>query len=81
MPPGDSPGEVLTSAVAMATLPLMQMEPTMTRQEVADVFKVSLKTLQRWEKSGLLVPLRVGVNVRYRREDVQAVIDRQAASA
>ena len=59
----------------------MAIEQTMTRQEVAAVFKVSLKTLQRWEEAGLLVPFRVGVNVRYRREDVQAVIDSQAASA
>ena len=71
----------MTSGVDMITVPLMQMEPIMTRQEVAAVFKVSLKTLQRWEKAGLLVPLRVGVNVRYRREDVQSLIDSQQASA
>ena len=71
----------MTPNVANGYGAAMHPEPIMTRQEVADVFKVSLKTLQRWEKAGLLVPLRVGVNVRYRREDVQKLIDSEQASA
>jgi excisionase family DNA binding protein len=53
----------------------------LTRKEAAALFRVSTKTLERWEAAGILTPIRIGVNVRYRREDVQALLDGQAASA
>lgn len=46
----------------------------LTKQETADLMKVSRKTLDRWERDGILVPFRIGVNVRYRREDVETLI-------
>lgn len=52
----------------------------LTKQETADLLKVSRKTLDRWEKDGLLVPFRIGVNVRYRREDVEALIAGQRSA-
>ncbi len=52
----------------------------LTKQETADLLKVSRKTLDRWEKDGLLVPFRIGVNVRYRREDVETLIAGQRSA-
>lgn len=52
----------------------------MTLQEVARLFKVSRKTLQRWEKAGLLVPVRIGTTIRYRPEDIERLLDQAAAS-
>lgn len=44
-----------------------------------EALKVSRKTLYRWEQEGLLVPFRIGVNVRYREADVEALIERRSA--
>ena len=46
----------------------------LTKQETADLLKVSRKTLDRWERDGILVPFRIGVNVRYLRDDVETLI-------
>lgn len=51
----------------------------LTKQETADLLSVSLKTLNRWEKDGILVPFRIGVNVRYRRADIEELIGRKSA--
>lgn len=52
-----------------------EREPaTMTRKEVAEELSVSLKTLERYEASGYLVPVRIGRNVRYRTSDVEEVL-------
>ena len=59
----------------------MPATPTslLTRQEVADQLRVTVRTLERWEDEGRLVPIRLGRNVRYRGEDVEAYI-RQASA-
>lgn len=64
----------------MATLGAMALTPTLTVPEVMQTFKVSRKTLERWEKDGILIPLRIGVNVRYREADVRALIDGRASA-
>lgn len=51
----------------------------LTKQETADLLQVSLKTLRRWEKDGILIPFRIGVNVRYRRADIEELIGRKSA--
>lgn len=50
------------------------LQPILTRQETAALFKVSVRTLERWEEAGTLVPFRIGKNVRYRREDVDGLL-------
>jgi excisionase family DNA binding protein len=44
----------------------------MTRKEVAALFKVSDRTIDRWAKKGLLTPSRIGFThyVKYPREQV-----------
>lgn len=51
----------------------------LTKQETADLLQVSLKTLGRWEKDGILIPFRIGVNVRYRQADIEELIGRRSA--
>lgn len=41
-----------------------------TRRELAARQKVSIETLKRWEKAGLLPFYKLGKEVRYHRDDV-----------
>lgn len=53
----------------------------LTSQEVADRLRVTVRTLQRLEADRLLLPIRIGRAIRYRREDVDAFIASRKASA
>jgi excisionase family DNA binding protein len=60
---------------------MLQNTPDLlTKAELADYLQVSVKTLERWEKDGLLHPIRLSRSVRYRRDDVEALIARQASA-
>lgn len=43
----------------------------MTRQEVADLFKVKPMTVYTWDRRGLTKPYRVGRAIRYKRADIK----------
>ena len=43
----------------------------LTRQEVADLFKVDLSTIHNWCKSGKLKPLGIGARVYFLRSDIE----------
>lgn len=51
----------------------------LTTEEVADLLRVSRQTLWRWRKDGTLPARKVGALVRYRRSDVDALLDGDAA--
>ena len=52
----------------------------LTKREAADFLRVSLKTLERWEHDGKLVPIRLSPGaVRYRRSDIERLIEESAA--
>lgn len=47
----------------------------LTITEVADIFRVHIHTVRRWDYKGLLTPERVGVNGKkrlYRMSDIEA---------
>ncbi len=46
----------------------------LTRSEVSKRINVTLSTLWRWEKTGVLIPIRIGSKVRYRLSDVENAI-------
>lgn len=46
----------------------------LTSAEVASLARVSHVTLQRWRDAGKLPYIRVGRTIRYRREDVDALL-------
>ena len=48
----------------------------LTRKETANVLRVTLATLARWEKCGILRPKRVGARVFYANADVENVINK-----
>lgn len=48
----------------------------LTREEVANFLKVSLTTLNDWRHKGLLIPQKAGTRVRYKRAEVEALLNR-----
>lgn len=47
----------------------------LSRQEVADILTVSTRTIARWERKGLLSPIRLSSRIiRYSREEVDALL-------
>ena len=49
------------------------LPPRLTRAELAAFWRVSARTIERWEAAGLCPrPIRVGSRVLFRREDVRA---------
>lgn len=47
----------------------------LSRNQVAEMFGVSTRTIARWEERDLLHPIRVTSRLlRYRREDIEALI-------
>lgn len=47
-----------------------------TRGQAAEICHVDLSTLNRWEKSGYLTPVRIGRRVMYRTGDIREAINR-----
>ena len=48
----------------------------LTLREAAELLNVHIRTLQRWDESGVLVAIRVGTgrHRRYRREDIERLL-------
>jgi excisionase family DNA binding protein len=42
----------------------------LTRNEVSKVLNVTVQTLNNWRREGVLVPLKIGGRVLYKKEDV-----------
>ena len=60
----------------------MATQDLMTRREVADMLRVSLRTLDRIVADGEIVAARVGGRrLLFRRSNVEAYVDRQFADA
>jgi len=55
------------------------VDELLTEQELADLLKVSVRTVRSWRTEGTGPPsLRIGRGVRYRRRDVDAWLEQQA---
>ena len=46
----------------------------LTRQEVAEILKVSLVTLSDWNKKKILNPYRLGNLIRYKRSEIEQAL-------
>lgn len=50
-------------------------EEYLTAEEMAKTLKISLVTLWSWDKKGLTKPLRIGNQKRYRRSDLEIILE------
>jgi len=58
---------------------MSQPETLRTRKEAASLLRVSLSTLERWERSGRLAPVRLSPGtIRYRRDDIDQLLEASA---
>jgi len=48
----------------------------LSTKDVAKLFSVSAQTVRHWYRSGQLPCVQIGMTIRFRREHVQAFIDR-----
>ncbi len=55
-------------------MPEDREERLMTIAEVTDCLKVSRQSLHRWKEKGILVPVKLGDLVRYRKSDVDRIM-------
>ena len=55
------------------TSKLLKIEETLKRLDLKD-----RRTLYRWEKSGYLIPVRIGNSVRYKLSDINALLNGDA---
>lgn len=75
--------EEFTDKVANKVLELIKAEhpkeqdELLTAKEVRAIIGVTNKTLHVWDKSGFLPRIRIGGVVRYRRADVEKVVQRR----
>ena len=51
----------------------------MTRKQVCDFLGCSFVSLWNFDKKNLLIPIRIGRSVRYKRQDVEAFINKKSA--
>jgi hypothetical protein len=49
-------------------------------KHVANMLDISTRTLNRWQAQGYLVPVMIGGQRRYRRSDIEKIINREANS-
>ena len=70
-------GEIVTGVIGAlnASHAKRKFEELLTISEVAAILKVSKMTLYRWDKIGVLRKIEVGGKRRYRRSDVEAIIE------
>lgn len=50
-------------------------ESLLTATTVCKILEVDKSTLWRWEKRGYLYPIRIGCKIRYRRSDIDKMIN------
>jgi DNA-binding transcriptional MerR regulator len=55
-------------------VPVIPFDELMTAPEVARRLRRTLRTLWNWERSGLLVPIRINGRRFYRRSEVEALL-------
>lgn len=52
----------------------MKEKATLTTAEVCKILNVGTTTLNRWQKNGYLLPVKIGVKVLYRRCDIDRLL-------
>lgn len=75
--------ELLDSiASTRVEVPVQTSEPDelLTKEETCRTLGVSNTTLWRWSQNGYLTPVKVGVQVRYRRSDIAHLIERKGGA-
>lgn len=57
------------------------MTDLLTAAEVAETFRVSPQTVSRWADKGIIPVIRLGATLRFRREDIEALLAPASAAS
>jgi excisionase family DNA binding protein len=52
-------------------------EVYLSPKKVAEMLDIHVTTLYRWEKQNYLIPIRIGTKVRYRKSDIDKLLDQE----
>lgn len=63
-----------TQARTQKALEANREKPTITREEAAKILNVTVQTLWRWAKEGILTPVKIGTKVLYRATDIEKML-------
>ncbi|MDD4030094.1 MAG: helix-turn-helix domain-containing protein [Bacteroidales bacterium] len=61
-------------ARAKQDLEAKMADPLLTAERVAKMLDVDKSTLWRWSKRGYLVPIHIGSHIRYRKSDIEKLL-------
>jgi excisionase family DNA binding protein len=53
-------------------------EAYLTSEELSKILKVSLVTIWSWDKKGIIKPLRIGNQKRYRKSDIEKFLQEES---
>ena len=70
----------LDRTVVAQPAPAKEEDELLTKEEARKKLGVSVTTLWRWAQDGYLTPLKVGVQVRYRLSDINAILVRKGGA-
>lgn len=56
----------------LASLPPVEMDTFITRQQVAEMFGITLPTVHKWINEGILTPYKIGHKTRFILKEVKA---------
>lgn len=59
--------------------PEKEAEKLLTTAETAEMLRISLPTLHRWKKNGVIPHVRLNKSIRYRESDIMKVLDKKRA--
>ena len=68
---------VVTPEDLQGNTPHINGENYLTRKELSQLLKVSLVTLHNWQKSGELIPYKIGKRILYKKSDVEGKLLKQ----
>lgn len=60
--------------------PVKEEDDLLTKKEALQKLGVSVTTLWRWAQDGYLTPIKVGIQVRYRLSDINAILVRKGGA-
>lgn len=52
----------------------VQQQEYLTREEVAEILKISMSTISEWNRKGILNPYRLGNTIRYKSNELDKVL-------
>lgn len=67
---------LLQSAMKLGQQPIEEEDQLLTVEEAIERLKISRTSAWRWERQGILKPVKIGRFVRYRKSDIDELINK-----